>query len=623
MYSNSQFTSNRQVIAKNIRSSYKEVESFESIDKINFQKSLEHEAYLLFNNGELSQKELSQLMIDGQIDNSIQKSKHELIDGIISKNGQFIVKGLQWEPYTERLEFYKSLGEEISDFIQKGRGAQIGEIRTWGGEQYVKHADGWVHIHKKTGKVSVLPTSGTVRKIDGTDEHKAHYSKHISEKTSNESKGDEDSKKNETPKSEESGKGDYASKLKSDLFAEIENHNKKAKYHKETARKFDLTYGKPTASSNEHLREAARHEKLAKEKLEAYNKKDSGDSTSSKEQSEYDKAISQFADAVKDYKANLSQGRAESISLYRQKVKNLGSKLNISTSDIDKHLDEAYKSATANSSTKDRSEKEETSSGSKSDTERSGNGEIKGLNIIGKTKSGKNVYSHHIKPGTKSKHLSNYDDFTPEDHEDAAELHNKVLTDSYKKNGTLNDGRIKDFNINENHHRAALNFHTGRSLKDKTDKESLRDGKKSTHKNESPSTVEKIEQKEKLTPYQVSKEIQHYNEAIKASTQQLKYLGKSKRPADVHNKERHQKIIDILNSRIEKLKNGIHHDENGNLMNSATWLDKADAAANETEKKYGKPISRYHTNNGIVSEYRFKKIHHGLDGSVREEKLGE
>ncbi len=99
-----------------------------------------------------------------------------------------LLKGL-FESYSNESIQKAILQNEFDDFIEKGRGAQIGEIRTWGGEQYVKHADGWVHIHKKTGKVSVLPTSGPVRKIDGNDDHKAHYSKHISEK-------------NETPKSE-------------------------------------------------------------------------------------------------------------------------------------------------------------------------------------------------------------------------------------------------------------------------------------------------------------------------------------------------------------------------------------------------------------------------------------
>ena len=77
---------------------------------------------------------------------------------------------------------------EFLDFIEKGKGAPIGEIRTWGGEQYVKHSDGWVHVHKTTGKVSVLPTSGKVRKLDGNDEHRAHHEKHTKSEQKEESK---------------------------------------------------------------------------------------------------------------------------------------------------------------------------------------------------------------------------------------------------------------------------------------------------------------------------------------------------------------------------------------------------------------------------------------------------
>lgn len=84
--------------------------------------------------------------------------------------------------YPDFIEKSSILQNEFDDFIEKGKAAMVGEIRTWGGQQYVKHADGWVHIHPKTGKVSILPTSGTVRKIDGNDDHKAHYRDHINGK---------------------------------------------------------------------------------------------------------------------------------------------------------------------------------------------------------------------------------------------------------------------------------------------------------------------------------------------------------------------------------------------------------------------------------------------------------
>lgn len=83
-----------------------------------------------------------------------------------------------------RLTYDLPSKQEVSQFLdllEKGKVAPIGEVRTWSGQQYVKHAEGWVHVHPTTGKVSVLPTSGTVRKLDGTDEHKSHFEKHTSE----------------------------------------------------------------------------------------------------------------------------------------------------------------------------------------------------------------------------------------------------------------------------------------------------------------------------------------------------------------------------------------------------------------------------------------------------------
>jgi hypothetical protein len=39
-----------------------------------------------------------------------------------------------------------------SDLEKGGKRAEIGEVRTWAGQQWVKHSDGWVHYNQKTGK---------------------------------------------------------------------------------------------------------------------------------------------------------------------------------------------------------------------------------------------------------------------------------------------------------------------------------------------------------------------------------------------------------------------------------------------------------------------------------------
>jgi 8-oxo-dGTP pyrophosphatase MutT (NUDIX family)/predicted GNAT family acetyltransferase len=94
----------------------------------------------------------------------------------------------------------------------------------------------------------------------------------------------------------------------------------------------------------------------------------------------------------------------------------------------------------------------------------------KGGKVIGTTQSNKPIYESHLKPGTKSKVLDHYASFSKQDHIDAQNAHNKILTDSYKKHGTRSDGKIKDSSINESAHRMSENYHKTQVEKEEVSK---------------------------------------------------------------------------------------------------------------------------------------------------------
>lgn len=60
--------------------------------------------------------------------------------------------------------------------IEKAKRAEIGEVRSWGGQKWVKHADGWVYISPR-GK-HVLERPGGKREAAG-EEHVQHAQKHL------------------------------------------------------------------------------------------------------------------------------------------------------------------------------------------------------------------------------------------------------------------------------------------------------------------------------------------------------------------------------------------------------------------------------------------------------------
>lgn len=65
-----------------------------------------------------------------------------------------------------------------SNELQKGgKRATIGEVRTWGSEKWVKHADGWVHVHPTTSKATIEKPGG--KREQASEEHVNHYKSHI------------------------------------------------------------------------------------------------------------------------------------------------------------------------------------------------------------------------------------------------------------------------------------------------------------------------------------------------------------------------------------------------------------------------------------------------------------
>ncbi len=87
----------------------------------------------------------------------------------------------------------QEIEKSIFDEIEKGAKAEIGSVRMWGKEQWVKHSDGWVHV-RKSGK-AILEKPGNVR-VDAEKHHIDHFHKHtssdIKEETAENSKHEKD-----------------------------------------------------------------------------------------------------------------------------------------------------------------------------------------------------------------------------------------------------------------------------------------------------------------------------------------------------------------------------------------------------------------------------------------------
>lgn len=77
----------------------------------------------------------------------------------------------------------------VDDLIEKGKALPIGTLRTWGGQQYVKHADGWVHV--SSGKL----TSGKkMEHVEGHQNHAQHKELADKHRESKQSTSSKDSK---------------------------------------------------------------------------------------------------------------------------------------------------------------------------------------------------------------------------------------------------------------------------------------------------------------------------------------------------------------------------------------------------------------------------------------------
>lgn len=64
------------------------------------------------------------------------------------------------------------------DLLEKGgKRATIGEVRTWGNEKWVRHQDGWVHVHPKTGKATIEKPGG--KRETASEDHVEHHKEHI------------------------------------------------------------------------------------------------------------------------------------------------------------------------------------------------------------------------------------------------------------------------------------------------------------------------------------------------------------------------------------------------------------------------------------------------------------
>ncbi len=70
---------------------------------------------------------------------------------------------------------------EEQDLQKGGKRAQIGEVRLWAGQKWVKHSEGWVHVHEKSGKAT-LEKPGGAREAAG-EHHISHYKEHMDRHT--------------------------------------------------------------------------------------------------------------------------------------------------------------------------------------------------------------------------------------------------------------------------------------------------------------------------------------------------------------------------------------------------------------------------------------------------------
>lgn len=125
-----------------------------------------------------------------QFDRHMDSSRHKKAQEDVEKETRGIKKSEELTPgEVERQRVANNLQKaytpifEDPDYLEKGKKAEVGEIRTWGGVKYVKHQDGWVTFNQKTGKGSVYGSDGK-KKMDASLNHIGHYSEHTGTETS-------------------------------------------------------------------------------------------------------------------------------------------------------------------------------------------------------------------------------------------------------------------------------------------------------------------------------------------------------------------------------------------------------------------------------------------------------
>lgn len=94
------------------------------------------------------------------------------------------------------------------DLIEKGKALPVGTMRTWGGQDYIKHADGWVHV--SSGKLTSGKKMEPVESHANASQHAEAAAKHREEKAKQSGK---DAKANMDPsKMEESSRAQKKAK---------------------------------------------------------------------------------------------------------------------------------------------------------------------------------------------------------------------------------------------------------------------------------------------------------------------------------------------------------------------------------------------------------------------------
>lgn len=124
---------------------------------------------------EIKHKEKGHTSYSGPVDEKselYQKNKHLL--GEESKKSEEAKKQVS----SDLEKAFSILSESsFSNQIEKGgKRATIGEVRTYGGQKWVKHSDGWVHVTDK-GKTKLHANDGKMS--EGTEDHTKHFNTHV------------------------------------------------------------------------------------------------------------------------------------------------------------------------------------------------------------------------------------------------------------------------------------------------------------------------------------------------------------------------------------------------------------------------------------------------------------